>query len=43
MIAAGHGFPELALLVEPDVLPAVQPVTGVDAKLDGVLLELVLG
>lgn len=39
--AAGHGSPEPVLLVEPDVLPAEWPVTGVEAKLDGVLLELV--
>ena len=33
--------PEPVSLVEADVLPAVQPVTGTDVKLDGVLLELV--
>ena len=33
--------PALVSLVGRDVLPAAQPLTSVDAKLDGVLLELV--
>ena len=39
--AAGHGSPEPVSPAVRDLLPAAQPVTGVDMKLDGVLLELV--
>ena len=38
---AADALPALVPLAGRDVLPAAQPVTGLDAKLDGVLLELV--